>query len=138
MTDCILLGSQDAGTTHSLDLFLGDSTEEPRLDDNWLLGQNTFSQNLEVTGPGDINNWSLVLHSSIFGSSLLRHKSPQFVQIDPVVMLATSVTTTSRMLPVLSNPSVSMRNVTSQLPGLPLTGGHPDLSCRSESSNKSL
>jgi len=51
------------------------------------------------------------------------------VEINPVVMLATSVTTSSGMLPVLSNPTVSMRHVPSQLPGLLgfLEGSHTSL-----------
>ena len=47
------------------------------------------------------------------------------VEVDPVMMLTTSVTTTSRMLPVLSNPSVAVRDVASQLPSLLLACGHP-------------
>ena len=66
------------------------------------------------------------------------------VKVDPVVMLTTSVSTSSRMLPVLSNPgqnirenrvlldinyhqlpAVPMRHMTSQLPGLLLASGHP-------------
>lgn len=45
-----------------------------------------------------------------------------FVKVDSVVMLTSSVSTTSGMLPVLANPSVSVRHVTSQLPGLLLAG----------------
>ena len=40
------------------------------------------------------------------------------VEVDPVVMLTTSVSTTSRMLPVLSNTSMTMGNVASKLSGL--------------------
>ena len=66
------------------------------------------------------------------------------VEVDPVVVLATGVTPPSGVLPVLpdpankdrekdrvkdrvreSPPSVSMRHVASQLPGLLLAGGHP-------------
>ena len=46
------------------------------------------------------------------------------VEIDPVMMLTTGVSTTSGMLPVLPDPSVSVRHVTSQLPGLLLGCGH--------------
>ena len=42
----------------------------------------------------------------------------------PVVMLATSVSTTSRMLPVLSNPTMSVGDMSSQLTGLLLSCGH--------------
>ena len=47
-----------------------------------------------------------------------------FVEVDSVVMLATSVSATSRMLPVLSNSSVTVGHVSSQLPGLLLGCGH--------------
>ena len=46
------------------------------------------------------------------------------VEVDPVMMLTTSVTTTSRMLPVLSDSSMAVRDVASQLPGLLLACGH--------------
>ena len=45
-----------------------------------------------------------------------------FVKVDSVVMLATGVSMTSRVLPVLANSSVTMRHVASQLPGLLLAG----------------
>lgn len=41
-----------------------------------------------------------------------------FVIVDPVVMLATSVTTTSRMLPVLANTSMTSTDVTPLFPVL--------------------
>ncbi len=41
-----------------------------------------------------------------------------FVIVDPVVMLSSSVTTTSRMFPVLSNTSVSSTDMTPLLPVL--------------------
>jgi len=56
------------------------------------------------------------------------------VKVDSVVMLATSVSATSGVLPVLADPAMPVRDVSSQLPGLLLASGH-SLSCRSESSN---
>ena len=47
------------------------------------------------------------------------------VEVDPVMMLTTSVTATSRMFPVLSDPSMAVRDVASQLPSLLLACGHP-------------
>ena len=38
------------------------------------------------------------------------------VEVDPVMMLTTSVTTTSRMLPVFPDPAVAMADVSAQLP----------------------
>merc|ERR1719348_394798 len=61
-----------------------------------------------------------------------------FVEVDPMMMLSTRVSATSGVLPVLPNPPVSVRHMTPQLPGLLLASGHYNLSCRSESSNKSL
>ena len=47
-----------------------------------------------------------------------------FVKVDSVMVLATSVSTTSGMLPVLPNSSMTMGDVSSQLPGLLLGCGH--------------
>jgi len=49
------------------------------------------------------------------------------VEVDAVVMLATSVTATTRMLTVLANTSMTMADVSSKLSGLLLVGGHVDL-----------
>ena len=46
------------------------------------------------------------------------------VEINPVMMLATSVSATSGVLPVLPDPAVAMGHVSSQLPGLLLGCGH--------------
>merc|ERR1719382_1830077 len=163
-----LLCSEDASTPDSLDLLLSDPAEEPGLDNHWLLRKDTLAKHLAIASTGYINNWGLVLHPSILQASLLRDKRPELVQVysrlvevgvvgvhvevphtnlsevsrmvlvkvDPVVMLPTSVSATSRVLPVLSDPAMTVGDVSSQLPGLLLAGGH--LSCRSESSNKSL
>ena len=42
-----LLSCEDAGSTNFLDLLLSDTREESCLDDDWLLGQNTFTQHLQ-------------------------------------------------------------------------------------------
>jgi len=47
-----------------------------------------------------------------------------FVEVDSVVMLTTSVSATSGMLPVLPNPTVSVGDMSSQLAGLLLSCGH--------------
>ena len=49
------------------------------------------------------------------------------VKVDPVVVLTTSISATSRVLPVLSDPAVAVGHVTSQLPGLLLASGHRPL-----------
>ena len=46
------------------------------------------------------------------------------VKVDSVVMLATSVSATSGVLPVLSDPAMTVGHVSSQLPGLLLGCGH--------------
>jgi len=154
----VLLGSQNTGPSDSLYFFLSFARKESGLDNDGLLGESSFTQNLEDTSPGTVNDWGLLLVVGILGSGLLGHQSPELVQVDggvvggvdgeigvlvevphtnfaevsrmvlievdPVVMLSTSVSTTSGMLPVLSNPSVSMTDMATQLPGLFLTGWH--------------
>ena len=46
------------------------------------------------------------------------------VEVDTVMMLSTSVTATSGMLPVFANATMSMGNVTTKLPGLLLIFAH--------------
>ena len=46
------------------------------------------------------------------------------VEVDPVVMLATSVTATSGVLAVLTHSTVAVGNVSPELSGLLLRGGH--------------
>ena len=46
------------------------------------------------------------------------------VEVDSVMVLTTSVSATSGMLPVLSDPTVTVGHVSSQLPGLLLGCGH--------------
>ena len=42
-----------------------------------------------------------------------------FVEVDPVVMHATSITTASRVLPVFAIAAVAVANVAPKFPGLP-------------------
>jgi hypothetical protein len=46
------------------------------------------------------------------------------VEVDSVMVLSTSVTTTSRVLSVLADPAVTVRDVATELPGLLLVGTH--------------
>ena len=82
-----LSSSQDAGTSNSLDFFFSLPGEEPGLHDNRLLGQITFSQNLEVSGTGDVDHGSLLGVLLIFHPRLLRYQGPQLVQIDGRLVL---------------------------------------------------
>ena len=47
-----------------------------------------------------------------------------FVKVDSVMMLASSVSATSRMLAMFANAAMTMRNVSSELPGLLFVGAH--------------
>ena len=38
-----LLGTEDAGSSDSFDLLLSDAGEEAGLDNDWLLGKDTFA-----------------------------------------------------------------------------------------------
>ena len=77
----------------------------------------------------------------MFSAHLSKVTRMVLVKVDPVVVLATSVSATSRVLPVLSDPgqnfrektrnhfkrqlpAVSVGHVTSQLPSLLLASGH--------------
>ena len=76
---CGLLSSQDAGSTHGLDLLLSTAREEASLHNDGLLGQNSLAENLQgergiiivnkilrswrylvKSSSGTINNWSLL------------------------------------------------------------------------------
>jgi hypothetical protein len=46
------------------------------------------------------------------------------VEVDSVMVLSTSVTTTSRVLSVLADTAVTVRDVATELPGLLLVGTH--------------
>ena len=47
-----------------------------------------------------------------------------FIEIDSVVVLTSSVTTTSGMLAVFTNTSMTVGNVSTELPGLLFVGTH--------------
>merc|ERR1711976_541916 len=126
-----LLGREDASSTDGLDFLLGDTGEEAGLDNHWLLGENTLAQNLVITGSGAVDDGSLGCLSGVLGSGLFRHEGPQLVQVNSVMVLTTSVSATSGVLPVLSDPSMTVGHVSSQLPGLLLGCGHSYFSCRS-------
>merc|ERR1719343_1881621 len=135
-----LLGREDASSTDGLDFLLGDTGEEAGLDNHWLLGENTLAQNLVITGSGAVDDGSLGCLSGVLGSGLFRHEGPQLVQVgvvgvdvevphsnlsevsrmvlvevNSVMVLTTSVSATSGVLPVLSDPSMTVGHVSSQL-----------------------
>lgn len=117
--------------------------EESGFNDEWSLWEESFSENLEVSKLGAVNDWGFASGGLV--ANLLWDKRPQtldvdgwavvlvlvemehshsnlsevsrmvLVTVDTVVMLTSGVTATSRMLPVLSNTSVSVRDVTTEL-----------------------
>lgn len=108
----------------------------------------SLSKNLVVSSSYDVDDWSLVFIIFVVFPGFLRHQGPQFFHIDrwteklvksfvevphtnftkvtwmvfiivnSVVVLASSISTTTRMLPVFSYTSLSMTDVSSQLPRL--------------------
>lgn len=117
--------SQNAGSSNSFNLPLGDLTEKLGLDDDGLAGQESLSEDLEVSSLGDIDDGDSVLVVSIELPGLLSEEGPDLIDIDggevqsvalevedsdallteiagmvsvhgsPVVLQATSVTATS-------------------------------------------
>lgn len=114
----------------------------------------SLSKNLVVSSSYDVDDWSLVFIIFVVFPGFLRHQGPQFFHIDrwteklvksfvevphtnftkvtwmvfiivnSVVVLASSISTTTRMLPVFSYTSLSMTDVSSQLPRLLVPCGH--------------
>ena len=54
---CGLLSSQNAGSTHGLDLLLSTAREEASLHNNGLLGQNSLAENLQT----EMINFNMIL-----------------------------------------------------------------------------
>jgi len=139
----MLLGNQDASTTNSLDLFFGALREEASLDNARDFWQLAFGQDLSETslqGIDDGNRAGLAGETS-----LIRDQSPQFVQVDngavftvlgvvetthtdltkvarmvaiqvsAMVMHTTSHTTTTWMLTMLADTTVTGRDVSALL-----------------------
>ena len=55
-----LLSCEDAGSTNFLDLLLGDTREESCLDDDWLLGQDSLAEDLEVSRAATVDDWDFL------------------------------------------------------------------------------
>jgi len=122
--------------------------------DDGLVWQLTTSQNLEDTGLGDVDDGDLVCLCLVVLAGILGDQRPHLVdvdsgaevgvplqvenshtvlaeiarvvfeEVDAVVMHATSVTTTSRVLSVLSNTSMTCRNVSALFSVLSEAGSH--------------
>ncbi len=139
--------SQLADTTSLVDLLLSKLSEETSSNNNGLLGKVTLTENLENTGLGAIDDWSLV--GVLIGlSGFLRDEGPDLLDVDSgamisvsskmevahtnlsevtwmvlvevnsVMVLTTGLTTTTRMLAVLSNTTVTHTHVSSKVSSL--------------------
>lgn len=146
------LSGENASSADGLDLLGGRLGEKLSLDDDGDLGEGTVSEDLEVTILGDINDRGLLLTLKV--RNVETREGPETVEVDngavvlgilvtevthtylsevtrvilieqgTVVVLTSSVTTTSGMLSVLSDTTVTGRDVSSVLTRLSQLGGH--------------
>ena len=141
-----LCGEQD-GASSSLDLLLGDLGDELGLDDDGLGRQHPLAEHLEVAELRHVQERGLVATGRL-GDLVGGHHRPEpldvdrgavelvaelvevahadlaevarvvLVEEDAVVVHASGVTATSRVLPVLADAAVPRRHVTALLPVL--------------------
>jgi len=127
--------------------------EELGADNDRLVGELTLAENLEVAGLSDVDHRDGAAFLPVL-TDILGDKSPQLIDVDSraevlrveevevthavlaevagvvsveqsaVVMLATSVTTTSRVLTCLDDTTVTHLHVATQLSGLPASSCH--------------
>lgn len=146
------LGSEDASTTSSLDLFSGLLGEELGLHDNGNLGESAVAKNLVVAVLGDINDGGLLLALPVLG--IEARERPDVINVDggaivlrllvvevahadlsevtrvvlveegTMMVLTTSVTTASRVATMLTNATLTGGDVSSVLTGLSQRSGH--------------
>ena len=146
--------SQDTCSSNSSDLLLGDFTEKLGLDDNCLGGQESLSENLEVSSLGDINDGNSILIGSMELSGLFSDEGPNLIDVNwgemlsvslevedsdtllsevagmvsihggSIVLETTSVTSTSWMFSVSSDSASSAADWTSKLSNLSQPGCH--------------
>ena len=141
------LCGEDAGTTDSTDLLFSALGEELGADNKRLLGETTLAEDLEVTSVGDVDDRDrgslLPVLADVLGDEV-----PETVDVDSgavvvvvvevedthavlaeiagviavkestVMMLTTSVTTTSRVLTLTDDTTVTHLNVATHLPAL--------------------
>ena len=74
--ECIFqnLGGKNTSATSFFDLLLGYSRKEPGFDNDWLLRQVAFAENLEIASTTDVNNGSLLVVLLILDTRLLGHE----------------------------------------------------------------
>jgi len=80
--DSIRSCNENGGTSDGLNSSFGGLAEPFSLDDDGLSGESAFSENLEISSLGDIDNGSLVLYVGILLSSFLADQAPKFIDID--------------------------------------------------------
>ena len=73
--------NKHASTTSFLDSLFSGLREELGLDDDWDLGKNSLSENLEVARLGHVDDWYLILILGCVESGLLRNKGPKLVSV---------------------------------------------------------
>jgi len=119
-----------------------------------LLGHETLTQDLEEASLHAVNDGCLILDVLVLKTSLLGDERPELldvdsltmvsvstkveashtnlskvtgvvlVEVDPMMVLTTGLTTTTGMLSMLAYTTVTVRNVASRLSSLLMTGGH--------------
>ena len=150
----VYLRPELANATGSLDLALSLFGEVASSDDDGLRGHDALTEDLEVTGLNNIDDGGLISAINEGSLELLGDEGPQLlnvhslavisvsaevevphtdlteitgvvlVEVDSVVMLTTGLTATSRMLSVLTDTTVTVRNVTTHLAGFLAASGH--------------
>lgn len=141
------LVGQLADTSCLINLLLSELGEEASSNDHWLAWHVTLTENLENTGLGAIDNWRLVrVLECLLG--FLRDEGPDLldidswamvsvlsqmevthtnltevtrmvlVEVDSVVVLTTGLTSTTWMLSVLSDTTVTHTHVSSEASSL--------------------
>lgn len=142
VVECTNLGNQDTGTTGGLDLLLGTTTEETSLDNDGLAKVGTLSEDLAESSLQAVNNGDVVTSSLSLGKSvelvdidggavilvlgdaevahteLAKESGMETLDVGAVMTHTTGLTATSWMLTVLSNATVTSRDVSAELPGL--------------------
>lgn len=136
------LSNKDTSTTGSLNLLLSTTAEEASLDDDGLGEGNTLTKDLSVTSLESINdgdgitsglshgqaeklvqihNGAVMLVAGVVECTHTQlSKEPRMVtvKVGTVMSKTTSLTTTSGMLAMLSNTTVTGGDVATKLPGL--------------------
>jgi len=147
------LSGEDANAAGSLDFLFGLFAEESGFDDDWLVWHLTFSQDFVDLVGGAIDNWGFGFAGKLL-SDVFADQTPQvvnvdgwaevlvllqvkvshtdltevtwmvLVKIDSVMMLTTGETSSTWMLSVLTDSSVTVRDLSSHLSCFPQMGRH--------------